>query len=150
MCLSESVINELKEGYEDVGMSFSVIPSLERPDGYAQKQDIIAYLEEQIVSYEFALEELEAAKKGIDTELKMKVEELADDKNAKLTNQMKMDLKYIELASEHEYLKELETEIKVFRLRIKKLKIELGNEQRAYQLELRKNVSCQACGGDMR
>ena len=106
------------------------------PDKYAPADDIIAVLEKRILGIEDSLEELEARKRKIENDLKWEVEVLAEDKDNKLTNEAKRLLKYNQLCDGDTGLQALTNEIKSYRREVRKLKIELDNERRAFQLIL--------------
>jgi hypothetical protein len=143
-------LDEIKQGFEEAGIDCTIVPALDevKPDGYAIDRDIIAFLENIILHFEDHIEELETEKMFIVNSLRWDVEVLAEDKENKLTNETKRQMKYAQLASEHPDFKRLEGEIKISRREVKKLRIELDNEIRAFQLLLRKPI-CNACGDDL-
>lgn len=101
---------------------------------YATEHDIIACLETQLATLEETAEEIESRKRRIENDLRMEIEIKAEDKASGLTNEKKRQLAYDELADCNEELQGLSGEIKTIRRECKKIKIEIGNEQRAFQI----------------
>ena len=135
-------IDELKKGFEEAGMSFAVVPSMGYDhEGYAVEYDLIAILEKRILGFEDQIEDLEANKRVIENAVRWEVEILAEDKDNKLTNETKRQLKYDSIIECNDEFQRLSGDLKVFRREVRKLRIELYNEKRAFQLILRKGAS---------
>jgi len=109
------------------------------PVEYAAEHDKIAILEKQLMQFEYYAEDLESRKRRIENDLRMEIEIKAEDKASGLTNEKKRQLAYDELADCNEELQGLTEEVKIIRRECKKIRIEIGNEQRAFQLLIHKN-----------
>lgn len=103
---------------------------------YAIEKDIIAVIEKRLMQFDDHVEDLEARKRRIENALRMDVEIRAEDKASGLTNEKKRQIAYEELADCNDELQGLVVEIRDTRREQKKLRIELGNEQRAYALKV--------------
>jgi len=103
---------------------------------YAIEKDIIAVIEKRLMQFDDHVEDLEARKRRIENALRMDVEIRAEDKASGLTNEKKRQIAYEELADCNDELQGLIVEIRDTRREQKKLRIELGNEQRAYALKV--------------
>lgn len=103
---------------------------------YANGFDSIAELESQIMSLGEYIEELESRKRRIENDLRMQIEIKAEDKSSGLTNEKKRQIAYEEIADCNEELQELISALREERRKQMKLRIEIGNEQRAFQLKL--------------
>lgn len=112
------------------------MPACVEPLAYANEHDIIAVLEKRILAFEDQIEEYEDAKRSIENSIRWEVELLAEVKENKLTNETKRQMKFNQLAEENEKLPMINDQLKNHRREVKKLRIELGNEQRAYSLQL--------------
>lgn len=112
------------------------LPDSIEPRKYSTQRDIIAVLELKIMHFEDHVDELDSQKRIVENGIRWEVEILAEDKDNKLTNEAKRQAKYITLAEGNGELQKLNGELRIFRKEIKKLKIELGNEQRAYTLKV--------------
>ncbi len=117
-----------------------------KPVSYAVDNDIIAVIEKRILGFEDQVEDYEIGKRAIENSIRWEVELLAEDKDNKLTNETKRQIKFNQLAEENEELRMINEQLKIHRGDIKKLRIELGNEQRAYSLQL---AALRAKGGVM-
>lgn len=115
-------------------------PDETKPTGYAVENDIIAFLEKRILGFEDHIEELEAQKRVIENAVRWEVEVLAEDKENKLTNETKRQLKYTQIIECNDEFQKLSVDLKTFRREVKKLKIELDNERRAFQLLLKRGA----------
>lgn len=112
--------------------------SVEDPEGYAKEHDIISVLERRILGFDDQIDDLEANKRVIENAVRWEVEILAEDKDNKLTNETKRQLKYDSIIECNDEFQRLSGDLKVFRREVRKLRIELDNEKRAFQLILRK------------
>lgn len=112
------------------------MPACVEPLAYANEHDIIAVLEKRILAFEDQIEEYEDAKRSIENSIRWEVELLAEVKENKLTNETKRQMKFNQFVEENEKLPMINDQLKNHRREVKKLRIELGNEQRAYSLQL--------------
>lgn len=109
------------------------------PLGYAVEHDMIATFEKRLMQFEDQAEDLESRKRRIENDLRMEIEIKAEDKASGLTNEKKRQIAYEELADCNEELQGLTDEVKTIRRECKKIRIEIGNEQRAFQILIHKN-----------
>jgi hypothetical protein len=107
---------------------------LEMETKYAVEHDIIATFELRLMHFEDQAEDLESRKHRIENDLRMQIEIKAEDKTSGLTNEKKRQIAYEELADCNEELQGLILQIRDIRRECKKLRIEIDNEKRAFQL----------------
>lgn len=103
---------------------------------YATEHDIIAQLETTLMSLDEHIDTLESQKRHIENDLRMQIEIKAEDKASGLSNEKKRQIAYEELADCNEELQDFISELRDIRHEQKFIRIELGNEGRAYALKV--------------
>jgi hypothetical protein len=103
---------------------------------YAAAHDIIADLELRLMEVEEYIEEVENRKRRIENAIRMDIEIKAEDKASGLSNEKKRQIAYEDLADFNDELQAFILVLRDTRREQKELRIELGNEQRAFQLQI--------------
>lgn len=103
---------------------------------YATERDIIAELETKLMNLDEQVESLESQKRHIENDLRMQIEIKAEDKASGLSNEKKRQIAYEEIADCNEELQEYISELRDLRHEQKVIRIELGNEGRAYAIKV--------------
>lgn len=130
-------IEKIKEGFQEAGKNCAIIPALDEYEAerYAEGYDHIAVLENHILDIEEYVEESESRKRSLENTLRWHVEVRAtEDKASGLTNETKRRIAYEQLVEDNEELQMLYGELRILRREIARTRVELGNEQRAFQL----------------
>lgn len=103
---------------------------------YTTEHDIIAQLETTLMTLDEHAETLESQKRHIENDLRMQIEIKAEDKASGLSNEKKRQIAYEEIADCNEELQGIISELRDIRHEHRFIKIELGNEGRAYALKV--------------
>ena len=107
---------------------------------YATDLDRIARLELQLMQLEEQTEPLDTERRKYEMTLRLQIEtEWEEDKSPRLSNEKKRQIAYEALVEDNPDLQHILAELKDIQREQRKLRIEIENEKRAFQLKVNKS-----------